>query len=324
MLRKLSEQWPTAEVVVLIDPDSVHLGGKLADVRCRFVDARSLWADTAQHYLHAKAIYFESLQGDVLVSGSANPSYPAWMGNSAHGNIEAVVLREGAEARAAAHALGIIQAFDLTPMGMPDLVLVAERGRVELGAQVDARESVCVAIVDVESDSIALVFAHPEQLNLRWAEGSNLEERWDATMSIVDALTITIKIEGPLERVRSLVFGVGSDQTLRAIVHHPASLSGLVHTKRQAILREALGTLGSGEGDVSRLIASVEKVIFSEDVHNQLTTFSRGGKGQVEDGKLPARPASLGVHVADMPKQKKKLRMLKSGDLAYPRCACGS
>lgn len=317
MLRKLSEQWPTAEVVVLIDPDTVHLGGKLADVRCRFVDARSLWADTAQHYLHAKSIYFESLQGDVMVSGSANPSYPAWMGNSAHGNIEAVVLREGAEARAAAHALGIIQAFDLTPMGMPDLVLVAERGRVELGAQVDARESVCVAIADVESDSIALVFPHTEQLNLRWAEGSNIEERWDATMSIVDALTITIKIDGPLERVRSLVFGLGSDKTLRAIVHHPASLSGLAHTKRQAILREALGTLGSGEGDVSRLIASVEKVIFSEDIHNELTTLSRGGKGQVDDGKLPARPASLGVHVADMPKQKKKFRMLKSGDLAY-------
>ncbi len=87
MLRKLSEQWSTAEVVVLIDPDTVHLGGKLADVRCRFVDARSLWADTAKHYMHAKAIYFESLEGDVLVSGSANPSYPAWMGNSAHGNI---------------------------------------------------------------------------------------------------------------------------------------------------------------------------------------------------------------------------------------------
>lgn len=317
MLRKLSDQWPTAEVVVLIDPDTVHLGGNLAKVRCRFVDARSLWGDQGQQYLHAKVVYFESLQGDVLVSGSANPSYPAWMGNSAHGNIEAVVLREGAEARAAAHALGIIQAFDLTPMGLPDLKLVAERGLVEFSSQVDARESVRVAVADVESNSIALVFPHPEQLNLRWAEGSNLEERWYATMSIADASTITIKIDGPLERVRSLVFGLGSDQTLRAIVHHPASLSGLAHTKRQAILREALGTLGSGEGDVSRLIASVEKVIFSENIHSELTTFSRGGKGQVEDGKLPARPSSLGVHVADMPKQKKKLRLLKSGDLAY-------
>jgi hypothetical protein len=317
MLRKLSEQWPKAEVVVLIDPDTVHLGGKLADVKCRFGDARSLWADTTQHYLHAKAIYFESLEGDVLVSGSANPSYPAWMGNSAHGNIEAVVMREGAEARVAAHALGIVQAFDLAPMGLPDLKLVAERGLVELRSQVEARESVSVAVADAESDSIAFVFPHPEQLNLRWAEGSNLEERWDATMSVADVSTITIKIDGPLERVRSLVFGLGSDRTLRAIVHHPASLSGLAHTKRQAILREALGTLGSGEGDVSRLIASVEKVIFSESIHNELTTFSRGGKGQIEDGKFPARPASLGVHVADMPKQKKKLRLLKSGDLAY-------
>ena len=96
-----------------------------------------------------------------------------------------------------------------------------------------------------------------------------------------------------------------------------ASLSGLAHTKRQAILREALGTLGSGEGDVARLIASVEKVIFSDDIHAELTTLSRTGGNLTDDATTLARPASLGVHVADMPKQRKKLRLLKSGDLAY-------
>ncbi|MGY0197948.1 hypothetical protein [Leptothrix sp. BB-3] len=114
-----------------------------------------------------------------------------------------------------------------------------------------------------------------------------------------------------------MVLRIGNDQTLRAIVHHPANLSGLAHTKRQAILREALGTLGSGEGDVARLIASVEKVIFSEDIHTELTTLSRSGRRPIESASMPARPASLAVHVADMPKQKKKLRLLKSGDLAY-------
>jgi len=150
-----------------------------------------------------------------------------------------------------------------------------------------------------------------------YAEGASNDKRWRGSLTVTGPSQVAIRTEGQPGRVRSIVLGTGDGKTFRAIVHHPASLSGLAHTKRQAILREALGTLGSGEGDVARLIASVEKVIFSDDIHSELTTLSRSGRSQVDDATSPARPTTLGVHVADMPKQKRKLRLLKSGDLAY-------
>ena len=40
-------------------------------------------------YLHAKGILIEQKNGDVvLVSGSANPSAPAWLATDTSGNVE--------------------------------------------------------------------------------------------------------------------------------------------------------------------------------------------------------------------------------------------
>jgi lambda repressor-like predicted transcriptional regulator len=317
LLRNLCAQWPMAKVVVLIDPDTVHLGTDLASMSWRFVDARLLWPDQAQRYLHAKAMYFESSQGDVFVSGSANPSRPAWLGTAAYGNVEAVVVRTGFEAKDIAGAMGLAKAFGLPPLNQAELETVAKRGQMEMDHRADEPESVRVAIADAEAESIYLDYPNPERLTLMHAEGASADERWDGSFEAAGPSRVAIRPEGPLGCIRSLVFRVGDEGTLRAIVHHPSTLSGLAHTKRQAILREALGTLGSGEGDVARLIASVEKVIFSDDIHTELTTLSRSGRSLADDASSPARPASLGVHVADMPKQKRKLRLLKSGDLAY-------
>jgi len=317
LLRVLSDQWPMAEVVVLIDPDTVHLGKDLDNISCRFVDARSLWPDQAQRYLHAKAIYFESAQGDLFVSGSANPSRPAWFGTAAYGNVEAVVVRAGSAVKDIASFMGLAKAFDLPPLNRAELETVARRGQIEMDHRAEEPESVRVAIADAETDSISLDYPNPERLTLMHAEGASADERWDGSLEVRGPCRLLIRTDGPLGRIRSLVFRIAGERSVRAIVHHPATLSGLAQTKRQAILREALGTLGSGEGDIARLIASVEKVIFSDDIHTELTTLSRAGRSRAEDASSLARPASLGVHVADMPKQRKKLRLLKSGDLAY-------
>lgn len=318
-LRQLSVRWPTAEVVVLVDPDTVQLGTDLEGLDCHFVDARALWPDQAPRYLHAKALYIESAQGDVFVCGSANPSRPAWFGTSARGNAEAVVVRNGAAATDAAQAMGLVTAFGLPRLDSTALRAVAERSQVETVQRLDetAPARVAVAIADTQTESIVLGHPSPEQLTLMHAEGATCDERWQGSLRVTGPSQVVMKLDGPLGRVRSLVLRRGVDEVFRAIVHHPASLSGLAHTKRQAILREALGTLGSGEGDIARLMASVEKVIFPDNLHGELAALPRREPGPSDTPASPARPASLGVHLADMPRQKRKLRLLKSGDLAY-------
>src|SRR5262249_41712722 len=58
--------------------------------------------------LHAKAMYIEADgQHDMLITGSANPSAPAWLAGKSHRNAEAMIFRAGLEARQIAQRLGL-------------------------------------------------------------------------------------------------------------------------------------------------------------------------------------------------------------------------
>jgi len=314
----LETQWPLAEVVVTIDPETVQLTGDVSHLRSRFVDARQMWAQTATTYLHAKALYFEGESTAVLVSGSANPSWPAWMTTDGHGNSEAVMLRTGASATVAAEDLGILASFAQAALGEDVLERVAARTRTEISALTLPAEIVCVGVADADLDVITLAHPAGQTFGTALGMGASADERWPAGILSSAGDQIRVRVDGPLADVRCLlVQPVGHGPALRVLVHHPAALSGLGRTKRHAALRDALGALGSGEADVERLIATVEKVIFSEDVSNDVRASTRERRGAQAGGDLPDRPDSLSVHIADMPRQRKKSRLLKSGDLAY-------
>ena len=316
-LRAVERLWPEAEVVVLIDPETVHLDSDVSGLRSRFVNARVAWVDEAISYLHAKAIYLETDAGSVLVSGSANPSRPAWLGGTADGNVEAVFLRSGKEVVETVDSLGLLKAFTCEALDATALKRVVDRTKAE-ATQPDANaEVVCVAVADDESDSIVLTPPKGFDPTSATAFGAGEVELLIAGFSVEASGQLRIRPESPITQVRSLIVRRHEGSSLRVLVHHPNVLSGLGHTKRQAVLREALGALGSGEGDVARLIAAVEKVIFSDDIGNDLRSFSRTGAKDDTAEPLHARPETLGIHVADMPKQRRKLRMLKSGDLGY-------
>ena len=317
-LRALETQWPLAEVVVAIDPETVQLSADVSRLRSRFVDARQVWAQPAMTYLHAKALYFEGDSTEVLVSGSANPSWPAWMTTDGYGNTEAIMVRSGASARSAADAMGILQSFAHATLDSGVMEQVAARTRTEIAAPTSPAEVVCVGVADAEQDMITLAKPSGGAFDSALAFGAIPDDRWNASiLSNAEGLTC-VRVDGPLANVRSLlVQPTDRGPALRVLVHHPAALSGLGRTKRQAALREALGALGSGEADVERLIATVERVIFSDDVSNDVRAGTSRRRDPQAGTDLPARPNSLAVHVADMPKQRKKLRLLKSGDLAY-------
>jgi len=317
-VQTLETQWPLAEVVVAIDPETVQLSADVSHLRSRFVDARQVWAQPAITYLHAKALYFEGDSTAVLVSGSANPSWPAWMTTDGYGNTEAVMVRSGASAKAAADTMGILETFAHATMDADAMERVAARTRSELAVPTLPAEVICVGVVDSDQDMITLPNLSGKAFHSALALGADADEKWNATILSSANGQICVRVEGQLAAVRSLlVRPVDHGPALRVLVHHPAALSGLGKTKRQAALREALGALGSGEADVERLIATVEKVIFSGDVSRDLRASTGRRPGPQAGNDLPERPERLAVHVADMPRQRKKLRLLKSGDLAY-------
>ena len=317
LIRAMEGLWPEAEIVVMIDPETVHLDSDVSGLRSKFVNARVVWVDEEISYLHAKAIYFDTDAGSVLVSGSANPSRPAWLAGAANGNAEAVLLRSGRDVFETVESLGLLKAFSCEGLELTALRAVVDRSKADSTHSDEDAEAVCVAVADDESDSILLTPPAGFEPTSAAAFGAGEVELLIAKLSVEACGQLRIWLEVPIAQVRSLVVLCQSGSSLRALVHHPTVLSGLSHTKRQAVLREALGALGSGEGDVARLIAAVEKVIFSDDIGNDMRTFSRAGAKEGTAETLPARPESLGIHVADLPKQRKKLRLLKSGDLGY-------
>jgi hypothetical protein len=106
-LHTVQEELKPSELVVGIEPETVHLSPDAADLEgMRFVNANCLY--TQQGYLHAKAIYIEADgQHDMLITGSANPSAPAWLAGKHHRNAEAMIVRAGPEAREMAQRLGL-------------------------------------------------------------------------------------------------------------------------------------------------------------------------------------------------------------------------
>ena len=317
LLRELERRWPKATVTVLIDPETVHLDADVEGLRSAFVSAREAWPESKISYLHAKAIYFETDAGDVLVSGSANPSRPAWMASAGSGNVEVVYLQVGAEARISAQSLELTKAFACEALDLTALKCIVDRSKAEGMFLTTAAEAVCVAVSDVESDSIRLSlpagFKPVSVTGYCTGEGQTSLARF----SIETAGLLRVQLDVQITQVRSLVVCGLNGSSLRALVHHPDALNGLSQSKRQTVLREALGALGAGEGDLGRLIATVEKVIFSDDAGSDMRVFAHMASKDEKGIELPVRPESLGVHVADMPKQRKKLRLLKSGDLAY-------
>jgi len=317
-VRALERQWPSAEVVVAIDPETVRLSADVSGLRSRFVDARQVWAQLAMTYLHAKALYFEDDSTAVLVSGSANPSWPAWITTDGYGNTEAVMIRSGASAKSAADAMGILESVAHAALDAGVMERVAARTRSEIAAPTPPAEVVCVGVADPEQDMITLANLSGGGFDSALAFGAIPDDHWNAQiLSNAEGLTC-VRVDGPLANVRSLlVQPTDRGPALRVLVHHPAALSSLGRPKRQAALREALGALGSGEADVERLISTVERVIFSDDVLNDLRASTSSSRDRQAGTDLPDRPESLAIHVTDMPKQRKKLRLLKSGDLAY-------
>lgn len=318
LLRKLETQWPTAEIVVAIDPETVQLGHQVSDLRARFVRAASVWPEADTSYLHAKVIFFESPGTAVLVSGSANPSWPAWFNAGPACNAEAVMVRDGADALSAAAAMRVVECFNGDPIGIEELSQAIARTQRELGQAQPSAVPVCMGVADPEGDVIWLQVPAGRRFasaTVGDADGvhehaANLQQGSDGRHCIT--------VDGALSAVRSALLLPADDGTaVRVLVHHAAALSGLGQAKKQAAIRDALGSLGSGDGDVARLIAAVERVIFSDDVERQIAATARPRASDPAGTEPPQRPESLAIHVADMSKQRKKLRLLKAGDLAY-------
>ncbi|MCM5570491.1 hypothetical protein M6I34_08220 [Burkholderiaceae bacterium FT117] len=314
----VGKRWPKAQVVVGVDPDSVQMLAAPPSGSTCYVDVRKLWPE--QHrYMHAKMLWFDS-GGDsgAFVSGSANPSRPAWMGPPTSSNVEAVLLRLGRDAHEAAESLGLLGIFDLDKLDPSLFKGIAIRSATEIPSTDSAPVPLWTGIASGQSSEIRIGRRGSKaKVDLVILFNASMETLGEigSPQAIEDDLIIVFADD--IARVRSCLLYANGALVARAMIHHPELVSASSQSSRQHQIRTALSGLGSSEGDISKVIASVERVIFSDETQKEMEAVLREAKAKHPDKPKTPGPESLAVSTADLPKEKKKIRLLKSGDLAY-------
>ncbi len=317
-IKELQTRWPTAEVVVGIDPETVQLAGNPDATTGKYVDARPLWSDNSG-YLHAKVLYLETDidATDTFVSGSANPSRPAWITTSAGSNVEAILLHVGTKARALAESTGIRGVFDL-PALSPDVCMsIAQRSAARVSDDQTASLPVWTGVADPDVGQLRISCrGESPDITAVALLGPNMERLEDVEQIEVAGNQIVLRPSIELTQIRSCLLVNRDDPVARAMILHPSVLASASRSSRQYQIRSALSALGSSEGDISKVIASVEKVIFADATAHEVNLAVREHQERRARIHPAAGPESLAISVADMPKAK-KIRLLNSGDLAY-------
>lgn len=317
-VKSLKSRWPNAEVVVGIDPDTVQHPGAIGADIARHVDVRALFSKGGG-YLHAKALYFESANtaDDIFVSGSANPSRPAWMGEAGSGNVEAVVLQAGSEARQAAEATAMHELLELPGLAAEMLASLSVSHKVNADEGTDGLP----VLLGYSNHAGSLIYISCNGVTLEGVTarffGPNLEDLASVGAVKYAADTLEVPISIPPNNIRSCLLLRNGNPFARAMIQHPVLLESSARSSKQFQIRSALSELGSSEVDISKIIAVVERVIFAPQSEQEVEVALREYTGRALKADPRLYPESLAINADDMVRNKRKVRLLKSGDLAY-------
>lgn len=317
-IKEIAKRWPSAKIVVGIDPDSVQLSAVPVAGVARYVDARQLWPES-KSYLHAKIIYFETGDNNrAFVSGSANPSRPAWLSTPSC-NVEAVLLQVGPDAKKSAEATSLIRIFGLAELDRKFFKTISMRSSAEIEAsELMPPVILWVGTANDETEEITITIRGRKK-NFDRVEyaGPDMRVIGKAVRLSADGDSFTLKVGNEIGSIRSCLFFSKDVLVAQAMIHHPSVILLSSQSSRQYQIRSALSALGSSDGDISKVIASVERVIFADETNKEIDAALREHKAKQAGASKVNAPKSLAISVADLPKAKKKLRLLKSGDLAY-------
>lgn len=316
LLKELKARWPATDIVVGIDPDSVHHPGNFDSEIVRYVDAREV-ANRAG-YLHAKVLYFEAhgAAPDVFVSGSANPSRPAWMGG-ANVNVEAIVLQAGTAARSAAEATSMLSLFELPELAPEEFAAIQERNKT-----IEIEQQTSLPLLSGFSDGgsgLIRISYRGELMSVTAAVmlGPNQEKLETLAPLEIRDDEVVFRTNVEATNIRSCLLEQNGRSIARAMILHPSILEASSRSSKQYQIRSALSELGSSEADISKVIATVEKVIFAEQSDHEIQMAIRECRDKKDALPVEDGPPSLVISVSDMARMRRKQRVLKSGDLAY-------
>lgn len=283
-----------------------------------FHDASSL--TVGEGYLHAKALLVEGSDNQaILISGSANPSTPAWTAEPARRNAEAVILHRGPAVRELADELELSKIRSLPEIDRASLeaILRQQYERQDTGKDVPSRIT-CVAEALPEGLLLPCFGVSPGEVESAMVTLRDRSDPVKPTRIMADGAGLKLFL--PAEQVSAATYleaGLSKGRMLFAIVHHPVSIAKLTRTSSQRQFQQALNSLSGESPDITTVIRLADKLIFDEvEPAKQAAKkpLQSTGKG---DGNQDDDLGPLSVTVAETKRQRRKVHELRGGDLAY-------
>lgn len=316
-LKLLQEELSPKEMIVGLDPRSAVITERATKVlpEVRFVSADCL--NEGKGFLHAKALLFEGGDGtELLVTGSANPSSPAWTSRPAGRNAEAVVVRASTLGESLGEALGLKELADEPPLG-DEAWLEIKRHALLSSEKATAGRSPLFALEaegGFEIDASALTENLRPEVNVL-DSGSRTVGSGLATVLPDGLVHVRVQDAGARDAAALLECLAGEGEPVLAIVHRSSELSELSKTDRQREIGDVIASLGTASPMLEELMRIAEKVIFDELPETPLPAPAVGGKRS----GVPAGAGAQSSYVIDLADTKRtkrrKSNLVSSGDL---------
>ena len=312
-LSVLREHFPSAEIIVGVDPATADVCATSWPDGCRFVDVASITDRTG--YLHAKALFFDGGGSNcALVVGSANLSSAAWGVRGGVRNAEAVVLTLGPQAKEAAERLHLLGVAEMPELHPASFASTRRQVAPEEHREPEDAPEVCFALasgdeltIPLGADDVGVV----EHACLIGRDGRTID-----TAPTIEAGTssTTLTSKKPLANPIAFAELVRRERRrLVVLVHDTREIHRRSLTGRRAQFHDALASLSGDSPDLVSLIAVVEKIIFEAPEGDEPIRRLQAGKGRSKD-TAPKPIDSMGVHVEPKKVSRIARRIMRAGD----------
>ncbi|MFT3840768.1 MAG: phospholipase D family protein [Myxococcaceae bacterium] len=310
MVRRLQREVRPKRLVIGIDPASVEVDPDEAKklegvewVNIAGVPEIPQRREGASRCLHAKMFWFTGKQGELLVTGSANPSVAAFFAVSEKRNAEAVVADR---TKGAAGKLGIEGLLDAPAITSTDWEVVVDRRKAtppttEVARRILVGTPTSTGFVTHESIDVGMVLQGVGDLDAPLGEAV---ARDDCIIEAAEAIRDGARyLESRAAKLHTLV-----------VVHRAEDIAKNLGGDTRKALRQALGALEEDPTQLDALLKLTEKVIFDSDDVVRTTQLRASAAGSAAQEEAEAH-ASLALVAAGRKKSSRRTRSLASGDI---------
>ena len=270
-------------IYIGVQKDRVQAPAQLVNMEgVTIVESSGLTKSKSAHdYIHAKILSFESDGEQLLVTGSANLSAPAWLAQGEQANAEAIIVRSDRG------TLDVIRELGLAELEHAERILKLPEPEDTLDDPV--KESLLLLILPYNE-------GEPIEIPLKPEWTGNLLLGYETTYKSLISLPNSISNRTLLVESRNVIPGEvillihNEEPIARIILHNIKQIQQYTSTGLERKVRQALGSLGTESPDIDILFECMDKLT---PTNNRDSTKLGLKKGEKATSKPEEEPTTL-------------------------------